>query len=265
MKLISHRVRPLLLESAVSNTVVQSELLKVYSAYKQCYSTEIDSFLDKYDNEMKSQGSLSNQSFSDIQTFIRKMRKSPHESPLEQGSVTFHITGVSRNFSHQFVRHRIASHGHQSQRYVLIDKDTKVVLPESIINNENWFKKCEEHINSSFDLYTEMVKDGIPKEDARYLIPSAISTALVSTMNFRELINFFKERLCNRAQKEIRDVAWEMYYYCRTFYPCIFENTGPKCILFGKCPEVAYCGKGTFRNFNEIFENYCSTRKNKKI
>ena len=47
-------------------------------------------------------------------------------------------------------------------------------------------------------------------EDARFVLPNAAATCLLVTMNARELMHFFELRCCNRAQWEIREMAWQM-------------------------------------------------------
>lgn len=73
-------------------------------------------------------------------------------------------------------------------------------------------------------------------EDARYVLPNACETKLMVTMNARSLYNFFRLRCCNRAQWEIRELAWQMLRLCREAAPVLFEKAGPAC-LFGPCPE----------------------------
>ena len=61
-------------------------------------------------------------------------------------------------------------------------------------------------------------------------------------MNARELNNFFNLRCCNRAQWEIRDIAWKMRDEVMNVAPALFKNSGPAC-LHGKCSEGAMtCG-----------------------
>jgi thymidylate synthase (FAD) len=62
-------------------------------------------------------------------------------------------------------------------------------------------------------------------------------------MNARELRHFFQVRCCNRAQWEIRDLAWEMRGMVKAIAPNLFEGSGPGC-LYGTCPEGKMtCGK----------------------
>ena len=80
-------------------------------------------------------------------------------------------------------------------------------------------------------------------EDARYVLPNACETKMVVTMNARSLYNFFQLRCCNRAQWEIRELAWAMLKLCREQAPTLFKKAGPAC-LYGACPEGNMtCGK----------------------
>ena len=51
------------------------------------------------------------------------------------------------------------------------------------------------------------IEAGVAPEDARYLLPNAMETKIVVTMNIRELLHFFELRCCKRAQWEIRELA----------------------------------------------------------
>ena len=86
------------------------------------------------------------------------------------------------------------------------------------------------------EAYRALVAAGIPAEDARYLLPNACETKIVITMNVRELLHFFELRCCNRAQWEIREMAWKMLELARPTAPYIFADAGAPCI-HGTCPE----------------------------
>lgn len=92
-------------------------------------------------------------------------------------------------------------------------------------------------------------------EDARYVLPNACETKLFVTMNARELLHFFAERLCRRAQWEIRRVAEMMLEAVRPIAPAAFQGAGPKCISLGKCPE----GKLTCGRYSEMVARYRQT------
>ena len=178
---------------------------------------------------------------------------SGHESVLEHASFSFAIEGISRACSHQLVRHRMASYSQQSQRYVKMD-GFEYVTPDSIKECNEWFTlgenvDCEalaiynDLMRKCSEVYGKFVDMGIPEEDARYILPNACKTNIVVTMNARSLMNFFKYRLCNRAQWEIKQVAEMMLALVKEVAPSIFENAGARCKATGICPEKRSCGK----------------------
>lgn len=92
-------------------------------------------------------------------------------------------------------------------------------------------------------LYAEMVKAGIPEEDARYILPNATKTNIIVTMNARELRHFFSLRCCERAQWEIKQLADMMLALVREVAPSLFEDAGARCKQLGYCPEARGCGR----------------------
>ena len=165
---------------------------------------------------------------------------SGHHSVAEHATFTFEIEEVSRVLLAQLTRHRIASFSVQSQRYCGVQLE--YVTPPKIIE-DGWRSDYETHMERSFNLYQQMVDDGVPEEDARYIIPQGISCKLMMTMNVRELLHFFSLRCCNRAQWEIRELADEMLRQCKVAAPILFRKAGPGCVT-GKCPEGKMsCGK----------------------
>lgn len=129
-----------------------------------------------------------------------------HMSVFEHAKVTVRISGVSRALSHQLVRHRMASFCQESQRYVKVDvSEDWFVKPEFDDEiDENVFDKA---MQFSAWAYAQLINDGVPAEDARYVLPNACKTTLVMTMNLRELYHFLYLREDSHAQWEIRDLA----------------------------------------------------------
>ncbi|MEE9277315.1 MAG: FAD-dependent thymidylate synthase, partial [Dehalococcoidia bacterium] len=84
----------------------------LYMAYRVCYSALTpQQVLERIDDERIPQEKMAG--------FVAERMKTGHTSPLEQVWFEFGISGVTRAFSHQFVRHRIGiSFEQQSQRYV---------------------------------------------------------------------------------------------------------------------------------------------------
>ena len=80
--------------------------------------------------------------------------------------------------------------------------------------------------------YYELLSRGVKKEDARYVLPGALRTRIVVTMNARELIQVFLPlRTCTKAQWEIRLIAWLILEELRSVHPRLFKWAGPSCVL----------------------------------
>jgi thymidylate synthase (FAD) len=159
---------------------------------------------------------------------LRTVITSGHLSTLEHASYTFAIDGVSRAMTHQLVRHRLASYNQQSQRYVSYDDPAFIVPPEIDADPT----AC----GDAFLAYRAMIDAGVPAEDARYLLPNAMETKIVVTMNTRELLHFLELRCCRRAQWEIRAVADRMLELAEPTAPYIFLDAGAACRR-GPCTE----------------------------
>jgi len=168
-----------------------------------------------------------------IKNILRHTIKSGHLSVAEHASFTFSISGVSRVLTHQLVRHRIASYSQQSQRYVRMDKPT-FVTPPSIEHNKENLTEYIKFIEFAWSTYNDLLKRGVPPEDARFVLPNGTTTNITVTMNARELLHFFELRCCMRAQWEIRQMALMMLEKVKKVAPIMFENAGPPC---NNCPE----------------------------
>ena len=206
----------------------------IATAAKLCYSNkvDIDSLMDSLTPESTTK-------------FIEHLMSLGHQSPLEHCTFTFAIEGVSRALLAQLSRHRIGiSLSVRSQRYCLED-DFKVVIPDSITSNEkarHIFDTTIDIIQSAYDTLVEQYN--IPKEDARSILPNACCTRMIVTMNVRELYHFFYERQCQRAQSEIRMLAYKMLILCKEVAPTLFAKAGAKCDQLGYCPEGKFsCGR----------------------
>ena len=162
--------------------------------------------------------------------------KAGHTSVLEHASVTFKVEGVSRACSHQLVRHRLASYCQESQRYnkYSLDGDDWYVVPQSFESNAYELAKFNDSMLQQAEYYRSALRAGMKPEDARYLLPEATKTSLAVTMNLRSLFHFFDLRLGKKAQWEIRELAWQMFYrlqedeefaYFAELYLTFRENT----------------------------------------
>jgi thymidylate synthase (FAD) len=162
---------------------------------------------------------------------------------LSHLSYTFAIEGVSRASSHQLVRHRVASFSQQSQRYIQVKKlQDHIVTPLKVAEKAGG--EFEAFIEEASRVYQTLVTEGVPREDARFVLPNAVETSLLMTIDGRSLMHFFGLRLCNRAQWEIKEMAKEILKRVREVEPVFYREAGPYCVQLGKCPEGRFtCGK----------------------
>lgn len=171
--------------------------------------------------------------------------KSGHHSVLEFAQFHFHIEGVSRALTHQLVRHRTGSFSQRSQRYCSED-GFEFVVPPSIKRLDNNIRDL--YINTIEEIknaYEALQTFDIPNEDARYLLPNACCTTIDASFDFRNLIHFMNERLCARAQWEIRELAQKMRDCVIEVFPEAKAMLVPKCERFDTafCPEIKSCGR----------------------
>jgi len=154
---------------------------------------------------------------------IRDFVKKGHHSTLEFADATFYVNGVSRSFLAQLTRHRHASFMVRSMRYVK-QENGEYIKPDSV-KSEMDEGIYDESIRQSFEHYQQLVDDGIPKEDARMVLPIGTETELYVKANFREWRHIIDLRGLNEhAQWEIREFAQRALRQLYEVAPSVFED-----------------------------------------
>ncbi len=180
---------------------------------------------------------------SDVARLVRLIRDLGHLSPFEHAHMVVGIEGLSRVTSHQLVRSRIASYSQQSQRYI-DQRGFEYVTPPSIRKHEHLAARFARHMDTSRDLYRDLRDAGVPREDARFVLPAAASSNIVMSKNARAWLEWIALRACNRSQWEIRMLAHRIQRRLREVAPLTFEMSGPPCISQGLCREGKMsCGR----------------------
>ena len=179
-----------------------------------------------------------------------------HHSVLEHVSFTYKITGVSRALLAQLTRHRTGiAFSVRSQRYCAED-GFGFVIPPSIQKNEKALKVYDQIMDNITTAYTLLSTLGIPNEDARFILPNACETVITATINLRELIHICNERLCSRAQWEIRQMVQMMVEETLKVFPEGKTMLVPKCEANSKypfCTETQCCGR--HKKLSEVYKN----------
>lgn len=166
--------------------------------------------------------SSKNQENPKIEKLLKYCLKHGHWSIFEQASMTVEIQ-CPLAIAIQILRHRSFCFQQFSKRYQEVEKDNFAYLPEirlqdyknrqnSIIpDNDELQNKYNEKISKLYDdifnLYKEMIEDGVAKECARFVLPESVMTKLYMTGNIRSFIHYLQVRTSNDAQKEHREVA----------------------------------------------------------
>lgn len=166
--------------------------------------------------------------------YIRNIIAQGHESVLEHGSVSFYITGVSRSFTHELIRHRHLSFSQQSQRFVDESESLFVVppaladLPENSPGMEAWKQAVLTAQSAYADIVSELQEQGLERkqarEAARAVLPNCQETRIVVTGNHRAWREFLWKRLAPGADAEIREVATQLLGHLYFVAPSMYED-----------------------------------------
>ncbi len=148
---------------------------------------------------------------------IEFLMKNRHETPFEHVTFTFHIK-CPIFVARQWMRHRIASYNELSGRYT--EYEDEFYLPGKERLDEQSIQKMKEVYEFSYKTYQELVESGVRKEIARMVLPTALYTRFIWTVNARSLMNFLSLRADSHAQ-------WEMQQYALAVAQ-IFKAICPK-------------------------------------
>ena len=126
-----------------------------------------------------------------------------HLATLRFAHATFKVTGISRTCSHQFVRSKHLDFLQRSQRYCG-EGEAATIIPKL---TEEQLGIYWNSIDQSVAAYNVLIKLGVKKEDARFVLPEATCTELIVTGNLQAWLDFIQLRSGKEAQWEIRNVA----------------------------------------------------------
>ena len=135
------------------------------------------------------------------------------KSSWEFFDISFLIEGVSRGFTHQFVRNRQGTYAQQTMRILPMTK-FKYITGPSIKNNFGANFKYERAMERIQKTYDELIAMGVAIEDARGILPTNICTNIMVKHNLRSLSDMLASRASHRTQDEYRQVCEAMYDAC---------------------------------------------------
>ncbi len=173
------------------------------------------------------------------ESYLRHIKEVRHGSVLEHTVWNFIITGVSRSFTHELVRHRAGfGYSQLSQRYVdesvadfvepdCVAEDTELheVWQSAVANAQEAYVKLVTALQERFSsVEDKTLRRKLARQAARSVLPNATETKIFVTANARALRHFVELRCSEQAETEIRQVAAQMLEILRREAPTIFND-----------------------------------------
>jgi flavin-dependent thymidylate synthase len=125
-------------------------------------------------------------------------------SSWEMVDYIFMIQGVSRAFTHQFVRNRHGSYAQQSLRVVNVEQGYEFLMPQRLSALQ---REAVNNVNANIlKTYGELIASDAATEDARSILPTNVATNIVAKFNLRTMSELAKSRTGGRTQSEYIDV-----------------------------------------------------------
>jgi len=170
--------------------------------------------------------------------FVSHLIEVGHGSVLEHGVWSFLVTGVSRSFTHELIRHRHFSYSQLSQRYV-DESDSDFVEPDAIAIDPALHAEWVGAVEAARRAYDRLVaglqerfldvpdktlRRKLARQAARSVLPNATETKIFFTGNARALRHFIELRGSEHAEVEIRKVAVELLRIMQREAPNLFGD-----------------------------------------
>jgi len=166
---------------------------------------------------------------SSSRKFVKMLIDKGHEAMLEHSQLSV-LFVCDRGFSHELVRHRIASYAQESTRYCdysknKFDNQITVVKPYFLngaymISEKEWKASCEK----AEEAYFAMLKDGCSPQQARAVLPTSLKTEITITTNYREWRNILKLRTAENAHPQMRELMIPLLHQLQHRIPIVFDD-----------------------------------------
>ena len=174
--------------------------------------------------------------------------KSGHGRVMEYVNVETVIEGYSARVIREWYTHigGAPTRLQESTRYVDCD-NFKYVIPPTIKKDFSREACYVSTMSMLKQVYIKLIEDGVPKEDAAMILPLGMTTKIVDKRNLRNLVDMSRQRMCNRAYLEYRQLFGELRRALRNYsdeWKTIIDMLFyPKCEELGYCPEKKSCGR----------------------
>lgn len=193
------------------------------------------------------------QSPRDNLQYVQNLIRMGHESVLEHVSWTILITGVSRSFTHQLVRHRVGFAFSQLSQQYHEERDAEFVVPAGLEAVPDAFEAWHKAVASAKHAYNEMlnilqrnesrIRGELNKKEllrsirsaARSVLPQATETKIIVTANARAIRHLLKTRGAIPGDLEMRNVCSALFKTLQPEAPSLFFDFEMKTLADGIC------------------------------
>lgn len=165
-------------------------------------------------------------------TYLANILKQGHYSVMEHASATFYIDGVTRNFTHEHIRHRHFGYSEVSQRYCNVGQFEFIEHPGLVGIDTTARNKLLAAIDAGREAYDAIMDDLTQKgfgrkkarQAARHALPSGLETKILVTGNMRAWRDMLWKRLSPAADEEFRQVAKAILAELKNIAPHTFQD-----------------------------------------
>lgn len=153
---------------------------------------------------------------------IMKVLSSGHKSVIEHQTLSVAFNDVSVLVEQFVIEFRLASYTVKSRRYVDFSS-AGYVIPQKLTGKAHEMYCAR--MNELFGVYTQLLEMGVPKEDARFVLPYCLRSNFFMTLDARELIHMICTMLYGRgsAYEEIYSLGQQLKQQFGEIYPGVID------------------------------------------
>lgn len=157
---------------------------------------------------------------------IEKVLASGHKSLMEHAVFTIALRDVSVFVEQFFIECRLASFTVKSRRYVDFSHLGYYIPPELEGEDLAFYRR---YMDGLFGAYQALLEAGVPKEDARFLLPYSFHSNFYCTLNARELSHILCEIRYGRGRgiPELQNLADQLTGQLEERFPCLLPEVRP--------------------------------------
>lgn len=215
-------------------SVLDTEFMNWDMADENVYNKDSDTLAHFAGRSCYQAWDMPNEATRSNKGYLGNIISQGHFSVLEHASATFYIEGVSRNLTHELIRHRHLSYSELSQRYV--DMEDALITIHPTLDREpfgmdEWSVVGgvqREAVDGYRNLMKRLTEAGVKgkkaREAARGVIPGAVETKIVVTGNHRAWRDMLTKRYSVHADAEIRELATELLKQLKQIAPATYQD-----------------------------------------